>query len=830
MFNRFNALGFLNYGESGTGVAGRLLRRALWVGTAVGAGCFALLLWSLATHTNPAASFMGLGWVKKVTHLGESIEARFTPASQVYKQSDAFATQHAAQEAYARALAAKSRGDWQVAQKKFALLRKSYPGLRSWLALHEAEAAREIPREDLGQLALMDALEHHPPQGLMPVLLYRLGQSALRSSQNALAEETFDRLVKEYPASDYGMGARYYLGELLIASERAEASQKGADAWWYYLEHSPGGRFSPEIAARLNAQMNAKSAQAGHDTIALAVRNYSSKQFGLLGRVMMLDDLSQCASALPLLEKSDKAIFWPDLAVCRAASALPSVQKQAVPTLQFGLKTLIAKNTQEVQASQASLNALAELPNWPKPLIENVIRLVRSPNVRAALSSKASVNLPGQVPIAYSALPQGLGDALVWQDAQALDGDARRVKLAALAKRYPQSPFAPESLWESALRPTIVQAQWSAYQSAAEAFLEQYPTARRAPDVALWQAHALRKQGSLSAARSAYESVLARYPLGFAGYRASQWLEAIGQGEPVAPWPVQGVLLNKIPPRLALKKLPAEAWMPKGLPVSVENALKELQAIGAWDDIALWAEAHYEQLQTAQMTTTSQPSANANEAEAAERSQVLLIQALNALQHEVYDTGMRTLREALQTRTDQAAALHALLYPLPQTFSLDDVAQRAGVPVTLAYGLTREESYFNPQALSGSGARGLMQLMPATASEVAGQAGVQGFTLDDLYDPKINTQLGTRYLGGLIRQFEASYGALGVMLATGAYNGGPGAMSRWINADKATLASDPDWFMERIPVEQSREYIRKVLGSAWAYGQLYGQKSQTKPR
>jgi soluble lytic murein transglycosylase len=125
----------------------------------------------------------------------------------------------------------------------------------------------------------------------------------------------------------------------------------------------------------------------------------------------------------------------------------------------------------------------------------------------------------------------------------------------------------------------------------------------------------------------------------------------------------------------------------------------------------------------------------------------------------------------------------------------------------------REESYFNPLAVSGSNAMGLMQLMPTTASEVARWEAMPSFQPMELFVPEVNVKLGSRYLKHLHELFQGNS-----MLAVGSYNGGPNAVKRWLSVAQ----KDPDWFVESIPYEQTRTYIKKVFTSYWNYRQLYG--------
>ena len=111
------------------------------------------------------------------------------------------------------------------------------------------------------------------------------------------------------------------------------------------------------------------------------------------------------------------------------------------------------------------------------------------------------------------------------------------------------------------------------------------------------------------------------------------------------------------------------------------------------------------------------------------------------------------------------------------------------------------------------GARGLLQIMPDTGERLARDLGLAPFAPDDLFDPRVNLRLGTHYLGELSAQFGGRLSA-----AVGSYNAGPNAVARWIAA-RGSLEDD-EW-VESIPYEQTRTYVKRVLRSLRAYEILY---------
>jgi soluble lytic murein transglycosylase len=130
---------------------------------------------------------------------------------------------------------------------------------------------------------------------------------------------------------------------------------------------------------------------------------------------------------------------------------------------------------------------------------------------------------------------------------------------------------------------------------------------------------------------------------------------------------------------------------------------------------------------------------------------------------------------------------------------------------SLVLGVTRQESSFDPNARSGAGARGMMQLMPATAQGVARRSGLGWGRLED---PDFNMKVGSAYLGQLINQFSGSY-----VMAAAAYNAGPSRPNQWVGlcGDPRGSTTDPLDFIECIPFSETRDYVMRVLEAAQVY-------------
>ena len=157
-------------------------------------------------------------------------------------------------------------------------------------------------------------------------------------------------------------------------------------------------------------------------------------------------------------------------------------------------------------------------------------------------------------------------------------------------------------------------------------------------------------------------------------------------------------------------------------------------------------------------------------------------------------------------------AFWEMFYPLGWRMEVAGAAQRAGIDPFLVSAVVREESSYNPQARSRVGARGLMQLMPETArpmARVRGLAFQEGELLDD---PAANIELGSAYLGGLVRDFGDA------RLAVAAYNAGPTRVREWWGARKS---DDLEVWVEQIPYNETRNFVRRVMVGWEEYRRLY---------
>jgi soluble lytic murein transglycosylase len=153
--------------------------------------------------------------------------------------------------------------------------------------------------------------------------------------------------------------------------------------------------------------------------------------------------------------------------------------------------------------------------------------------------------------------------------------------------------------------------------------------------------------------------------------------------------------------------------------------------------------------------------------------------------------------------------LYELRFPLARRDQIERDSRAADIDSAWTYAIIRAESAWTIDAHSGADAYGLMQLLPGTARQLAKAEKLPFSGPTQLYDPDINIQLGTRYLGDMAVRYDGS-----PWLASAAYNAGVEPVGRWVDARDSL---EPDFFIETIPYKETREYVARVLAFSVIY-------------
>lgn len=190
----------------------------------------------------------------------------------------------------------------------------------------------------------------------------------------------------------------------------------------------------------------------------------------------------------------------------------------------------------------------------------------------------------------------------------------------------------------------------------------------------------------------------------------------------------------------------------------------------------------------------------------------LLAAAELARRNDVID---RSISAADRTRDQHD---YALRYPSPFREAVDPKARELALDSGWIYGLIRQESRFVMSAKSGVGAKGLMQVMPATASWVAKKIGLSGYHAGQMMDTDTNVTLGTNYLKMVLGSLDNH-----PVLACAAYNAGPGRAQKW----RAEKPIEGAIYAETIPFTETRDYVKKVMSNTVYYAALFQERPQS---
>lgn len=153
------------------------------------------------------------------------------------------------------------------------------------------------------------------------------------------------------------------------------------------------------------------------------------------------------------------------------------------------------------------------------------------------------------------------------------------------------------------------------------------------------------------------------------------------------------------------------------------------------------------------------------------------------------------------------------IYPKKYTEHIEKYSNEYNVDPLLIFSIIKAESNFNPEAQSSSGAKGLMQLMEATATEIANEIDEPLLEDNNLFEPEKNIMIGVKYYSDLLKIYDGN-----MLLALTAYNAGIGNVNEWI---KTGIIKKDGSDMENIPYKETNMYVRKIINNYKIYQDLY---------
>lgn len=360
-----------------------------------------------------------------------------------------------------------------------------------------------------------------------------------------------------------------------------------------------------------------------------------------------------------------------------------------------------------------------------------------------------------------------------------------------LDQRFPDSPRAHYAHWKATWL-SLRQNRSDEARKQMEEQIARYPGSPEVPAALYWRARVAEQDHDLGKARAYYQKLTDRFSSYYYAGLARQRMQEMGASGDPAPDP----LLERIPPATLPPSLgeddepPDDVRIEKALLLQnggfVTFAVRELQAAAAPLGPATWA--------TNKIVDLYQDAGQYN----------LAIEMVKHIAPDYFSYDLSAMPRSYW----QA------LFPRPYWTELKKDALQNRLDPFLVAALIRQESEFNPGAVSHANAWGLMQLLPQVGRTLARQQRVRRFSTSLLLVPNMNLRLGTRYFRELLDKYNGN-----VEYALAAYNAGSDRVQDWVS--NGNFKDSPE-FVESIPFTETREYVQAIVRNAAVYRQLYG--------
>jgi peptidoglycan lytic transglycosylase len=317
-----------------------------------------------------------------------------------------------------------------------------------------------------------------------------------------------------------------------------------------------------------------------------------------------------------------------------------------------------------------------------------------------------------------------------------------------------------------------------------------------------WAARDSERAGKLAQARALYQAMLGRYDANWYGYLAKQRLDAMGNRAPRETFAADSLVGRAVVNLQTVNVAEETAGAAEDRAILKAD---ELTNVGL-DDFAL------SELSAASEAHSDSPKVNLAIARVY-RSQEENVRAFNALRRSFPDYSQMKPEEMTREQWD-------VFYPLAYWDIIVQESRARNLDPYQVAGLIRQETVFESRARSGAKAYGLMQVLVPTATLTARRYGVnRTITVDSLFEPRLNIQLGTAYLRDQIDKFGR------IEYVAAAYNAGPARATQW----RASLPFEIDEWAEAVPFKETRGYVQGVVRNRLQYERLYDKDGNFRP-
>ncbi len=628
--------------------------------------------------------------------------------------------------------------------------------------------------------------------------LLKLAGTRFELGEESKSLELFNRLLKEFPRSRLHPYAKFFLGKLYFNRGDLEAAYK---FFTDIIDNYPESNLVPEsmLFAGIILKKQGKVINA-YETFVKLFHFYPLNEFALEAEEK-IREMKKAKIKLPefppqfisrrielLIKKGEYSI------VSRECKKYLKVYKEGplFQDLTFKLARVYTSMRKRKEALLIYQSFIKKNPSGSRvPEAQYKIANIywNQGKHRAAVSdSKKIINKFPRNPYAEKAFY--ITGRIFEQNKKYREAISQFQKMT---KIFPQGPFADSAHWHIGWINYIS----GNYRAAAKKFtttasLFQNSTFR--DQLLYWAGKSNEKTGETRTARSFYERVAKEYPYNYYGHRSKVKLHK-----------KPGNKLKMIDPFSQRKLEALSVYGELKTKINSEDRfhfirIKELTVLGYYED------ALEEIRLIARKVSVNTPE------------KILWIGNLY-LQAEGYVKALRIIEGFLQElpfkkQLELSLEYWKLYFPIAFREIVNQNAKSYKLDPFLIAGLMRQESSFDPDSLSRSGAIGLMQLMPETGKYEFKKRYKGAFYEEILYIPRINISLGSQHLAHLLKKTRGD-----PVIALAGYNAG---LSRALKWKKTLITSDPDVFIEMIPFRETKRYVKKVLRNYFNYIMLYG--------
>ena len=626
--------------------------------------------------------------------------------------------------------------------------------------------ASDLINQQQGAAAIphLEKLETNYPV-LAPYVVYKRAQAYALNGQSEKAQQAWKELLEGYPQHPVSVEAMYVLG------------QENPELWQQAIAQFPSHPRSVEIIRNELAknpnqpQLKLALVRAIPDSPSVVpVLDQLVNQSGQTGN-------SQ-TSGIRIQPQDWDAIawsYWHHQEYGKAGEAYAKATPSPLHAYRHARGLQLVDQTEAAKIAYQKLIATFPTAKETGLGLRRLAGLSQPPEALAYLD-RVIKNFPDEAPAAL------LSKSELLQRQNSSQSAAQALQI--LLSQYGDSDTAAEYRWKVAQQKAAAGDILAAWQWA-QPITQQHPESILAPRAAFWVGKWAQQLGRSEDAKASFSHVLSKYPQSYYAWRSAVLLGLqVGDFKTVRP-----LLPTVVRPQ-------ERPLLPAG-----SDTFKELYRLSQdRDAIYQWQ---------AEFSNRRNPSVGEEFTDG-----ILQLKVKNYIQ----GIGKISSLEDRETPAEQAEYRelrqqpfywHAL-YPFPYLETIENWSQQRQLNPLLVISLIRQESRFMPQIKSVAGAVGLMQVMPGTGKWIAEKTNTKDYNLEK---PEDNIRMGTWFLNYTHSEYNDNS-----LLAVASYNAGPGNVSKWVR-ERGNI--DPDLFVEQIPFDETKGYVRSVFGNYWNYLRLY---------